>query len=230
MGILGANMGTDCYTPALQIKGYKLERDNLMMMNTRTRTAVYISEGITYKRRTDLELLNTPLVCLEIKPDKKKSWLIMIGYRQFQCLSDDDKIKSVTMASQLERFSKWCELWKEAENTNKELIITVDLNIDVIPWSNPQTALTENQKAKSKLLNLLKQTANQLNLTLIKTPPTRFQGSDVPSTIDIILTNKPDRISNTQLIQSSSDHKVVLFNKNMEKKGEPPTNKKSKEL
>ena len=87
-------MGAQSYGPALEIEGYNLERDNLAMANIRTRTAVFISQAVTYKRRIDLEIAETPMIWLEIEASRKKSWLISIGYRQWRTLKNKKKYEN----------------------------------------------------------------------------------------------------------------------------------------
>ena len=48
-------------------------------------------------------------------------------------------------------------------------------------------------------------------ISLINTGCTRMQGEDVDSTLDIIISNHPDRITNVQLQQSCSDHQIISF-------------------
>ena len=136
MGVIEANMNPHCHIPSLQIPGYDLERDNLILSQIRTRTAVYISNKIQYKRRQDLEIKDTPAIWLEIKEAKNKSFLLMIGYRQFRCLGRNNK-HTITLNNQLKRFEKWCSKWKEAEKEGKPITICGDLNIDRVhgPWT-----------------------------------------------------------------------------------------------
>ena len=211
-------MGVNAYIPALQIIGYKLERDNLIDANVRTRTAVYIADYVTYRRRTDLEISQTPIIWLEISVSPAKSWLIMIGYRQWRCLTKKKHETSGSISAQCDRFKMWCNSWKKAEYEGKDVTIIGDLNIDVLPWSNSATTLSSHQQTMTPLLRMMKEEANCLNFSLIKTEPTRFQGPAAPSTLDIILTNHPELIKNTQLLQSSSDHKIIMFSKNIKKR------------
>ena len=47
------------------------------------------------------------------------------------------------------------------------------------------------------------------NLTILKTGATRFQGNDLPSCIDLIMTNTENLVEKPILINSSSDHKII---------------------
>ena len=218
VGILEANMAADIYNPSIQISGYKLEKDNLSLIGEQTRTAVYISDRISYKRRSDLEIINTPLIWLEICPFKAKSWLIGVGYRQWKRLIDEDKKASQSMKSQLERFQNWSHSIRKAEKEGKQLILAGDINIDVTPWLHPEQPISEYQNSKSSLLEALKLITLQQDLHLIKTAPTRFQGNDQPSILDLVITNIPHLISPPILLETSSDHKCIIFNKHIKLK------------
>ena len=62
IGILEANMKHNICLDILSVDGYKLERDNLHLAKGRTRTAVYINQHLRYKRREDLEPVNSPTI------------------------------------------------------------------------------------------------------------------------------------------------------------------------
>ena len=213
-GLGEANIGVHCHPPALEIPGFILERDNLVANGIRTRTAAYISDKLTYKRRLDLECANTPLIWLEIFAAKPKSWLLALGYRQWRTLNKKKNVDSGSTSAQLERLSKWGDSWEKAGEEGKQIVIIGDLNIDVGPWSDPSAILTPYQVSKASLLAKLKELSYQLNLSLIKTECTRIQGTQKPSTLDIILSSHSELIEAPKLFLTSSDHKLLCFSKN----------------
>ena len=212
-GILEVHMAVNAYLPALQISGYSLERDNLIQNGIRTRTAMYISDRINYIRRHDLEVKNSPMIWIEVITNPAKPWLLFLGYRQWRQLEAKNENKSRNMLNQKIRFQQWLGSWEMANNEGKQIILIGDMNIDVGPWLNPEIPLTEYQQSKSQLLSLIKTKTTQLNMELIRTKPTRYQGINVPSTLDVIFSNFPHLIIDHQLIEASSDHKIVLFQK-----------------
>ena len=216
--LLEANMSPESHKPGLEIEGYSLERDRLETQNIRTRTAIYIATEISYKRRDDLEIPDLPFIWIQINESKSKSWLILAGYRQWRTLTAKNKKTSETIQAQMIRFHKWCEKISLAEKEGKALVILGDLNIDVTPWTSQIMKPTTHQQTMAPLLQLLKETATKNNLTLSRTPPTRYQGSNTPSTLDILLTNIPEQLSSPLLFETSSDHKLVSFNKRMKVK------------
>ena len=213
LGVLEANMGEHCHGPSLMIDGYRLERDNLAAVGGKTRAAVYIHEGLSYRRRMDLEVVASPMVWLEINPDSKESWLAFVGYREFRSLVDKDKAKSLTMAQQLLRLESWRVKWTEAEKEHKPLFLLGDWNVDVTPWTSPKPTLTAYQASNTSLLTLLREMASENGVELIHTPPTRKQGKDIPTIIDLCMTNRPNQIQNVSLLPSSSDHLVLCVEK-----------------
>ena len=213
IGITEANMKHDDYEPALQIDGFHLERDNLGATGIRTRAAVFISEELLYKRRPDLEALNTPLIWLEILSDIKKPWLIGVGYRQWRTLDNKDNKTSGSIKCQMERFNGWNQSIAKANAEMKPIVLMGDINIDVTPWLFPDKELSDYQVSMKPILTMLKSIACEQELDLVKTLPTRHQGNNVPSILDLILTNIPAQLSVPTLVDSSSDHKVIIFTK-----------------
>ena len=93
LGVLEANVEADYFLPALNIEGYSTEVDNLHSNGHKARTIVYINEEAKYKRRLDLEPPNSPTIWIEIMEEKKKSFLIFIGYREWCPLHSSCKKK-----------------------------------------------------------------------------------------------------------------------------------------
>ena len=109
IGILEANMKHNICLDILSVDGYKLEGDNLHLAKGRTRTAVYINQHLRYKRREDLEPVNSPTIWLEVNPQGSKPYLVFFGYREWRSLIAMDKMESKQMKEQLIRFSTWRE-------------------------------------------------------------------------------------------------------------------------
>ena len=162
-GILEANINQDAHSPALQIEGYRLEREQAPDCKTRTRTAVFIKEEIKYKRRSDLEQPNTSMIWLEVFTSTKP-WLLFLGYRQFSTLDPKTAESSLKMIKQIERLQKWQTAWAQAEKEEKPMLLMGDMNIDVSTWVNPQLQPTSYQSSKKSLLKLLKDMALMCNL------------------------------------------------------------------
>ena len=102
------------------------------------------------------------------------------------------------------------------------LLLLGDWNIDVAPWTNPSISLSDYQKEKAPLLTALREMASECGLELLVTRPTRRQGATRASTLDVVFTNQPKHILETNLLPSSSDHMVVVVEKVIKTKVETP--------
>ena len=213
IGICEANIEADCHLPSLVIDGYNVELDGLHKEGFRGRAMIYIKEGAQYARRTDLEPPLSPSLWVEFNPGSKKAWLLNVGYREWRSLVDKDKTFSISTKAQLTRLSSWETSWTKAESEGKPMIIGGDFNVDVSYWNGQYENASDYRKTKKTVLSKFKEMGTLLNLELIKTPPTRFQRSSIPSTLDVIFTNKPELISTPVLISSSSDHKMIIVTK-----------------
>ena len=211
--ILEANVDGDCHLPSLTINGYEIELDSLWANGMKARTLIYVKEGTPYKRRRDLEPALSPAVWLEFCPGSKKAWMLFGGYREWCCLHHTDKQESRSMKQQLQRLDKWEESWSMAEDEGKPLFLMGDFNVDVGPWFYPETTLTRYQKKQKLVLTRLKEMCFQLNLDILKSDPTRYQGNCTPSTLDVTISNRIDLISKPLLLNSSTDHKLVIITK-----------------
>ena len=213
---------------SLGIDGYILERDNLCVERCRTQTALYISVNLNYVRRKDLEIKASPMIWIEVNKNTPSAWLLFVGYREWRSLLDKDKDKSVAMDQQLERLLKWKESWLLAEAEGKPMYAMGDMNIDVRPWTQPLCTITKYQEAKKSLLSALRQMAAETAMEIIATDYTRKQGGNQISILDILLTNVPATIAKATLHKSSSDHKIVVYEKTVTAKLKEPNIRRSR--
>ena len=102
------------------------------------------------------------------------------------------------------------------------MILMGDWNVDVSPWIDPITPLTEYQKLRAPLLTSLREMASANGLELQVTEQTRKQGICNASTLDVVLTNQPKAIRKTTLLPSSSDHLILMVEKVTKVKLETP--------
>ena len=209
LGVLEANMGENCFSPALEIEGYNLERDNLATEGGLTRKALYVNRGLNYSRRLDLEVKAMPPIWIEVNPDTPSAWLVFVAYREWVSLAAEDKKKSRSMEQQLYRMEQWRTNWKKANSEQKPMFMIGDWNIDVTPWSSSSQVLTPYQTLKAPLLAVLQEMATENSLNLFNTPPTRRQGNDQPTIIDLLFSNRPNQVQSVNLLPSSSDHSVL---------------------
>ena len=139
----------------------------------------------------------------------------MVGYCQWSTLGSKGGELSRTMTAQKTRFKLWGKSIQNALKEKKETIIIGDINIDVTPWINQSNKLTEYQQSKASLLTMLKHIIDSSSMTLFKTGPTRYQGKDEPSILDLLISTHPELLTQPKLIETSSDHKMVMFQKSI---------------
>ena len=225
LGILEANIPLSCHPPSLQIDGYWLEMDSHHKAASAVRTAVFIRKGTQYRRRRDLEPARLPVVCIEMNENKKKPWLVWTGYREWEASDKLDDNGSKSQADQLIRLERMTQAWQRARRENKPLIVLGDFNVDVQPWLHPEAPLSDYQASQRQLLSNLRDAAAEANLVLTPTGHTRIQGADNASTLDLILTSKPELISNIRLLATCSDHALITCQVSQVK---PPPIKRSR--
>jgi len=143
----------------------------------------YIADHLVYKRREDLECEMIESLWIEIFLKNAKSFFVSVIYRP----PDGSSYLPP-------RFNYYQEkMLSKALKENKETIIMGDINVDYLKKNN------EDIKEIFRLHGLRQ---------LIK-EPTRIT-TESSTLIDVLLTNKPDVISSSNVISSSlSDHKMI---------------------
>ena len=63
----------------------------------------------------------------------QKSILVCVGYRQWRLLGQKDNISAST-GEQLSRWLAFLDMWEIALAENKEVIVTMDANLDFLSW------------------------------------------------------------------------------------------------
>ena len=96
-----------------------------------SRSALFVKKQISYKRRYDLEDIDTSNIWIELAINKSKNCMVMGGYRQWRLLLQMDKDNDKDLnKKQLMRFQKTLEKWKIAIDENKDVIVITDDNLD----------------------------------------------------------------------------------------------------
>ena len=159
--------------------------------------AMYIRSNIPYTIRKDLFPDNLELICVEIKKFKSKSQLITTWYRPPN--------------SSVELFSEFENFLKLLEDENKEIIITGDLNCNLLEQNKSLPT--------SKLVDLIDIYQLQQHIQC----PTRIT-STTASLLDVILTYYgDDKILDTGVIHLGiSDHSLVYLCRKLSIPKAPP--------
>lgn len=171
-----------------------------------SRNILMINKNISYKRRYDLEDNITCTIWIQVNiPKKKKSILIMGGYRQWQLPKIIDKTNTKTPKKQLNRFKIILHKWKLALEEKRDTIVLMDDNIDT--HINNTHNKTYNIK---ELKELLDQHVIDNNLTIHNNKFTRIASHQPPSCIDHIYSNCVNKIINVNTHKNIySDHCII---------------------
>ena len=166
----------------LPIKGYIFERKDII--KTGGGIAVYIKVGITYLRQKYLEYDEIKAIWLEILVEKENSFIIGIMY------SLPENIKTLTQKFKQTLANILISL------PNKETVILGDLNCNYLDNKN----------------NLLIKDLFRLRGYKETIKTATWIAKDSSTFIDVILTNPPHNMINTNsIISSLSDHNVIKW-------------------
>ena len=210
MTITEANITKFTHLPSIQIEGFCTEMDEIRELGKRSQVVVYISKELSYKRRKDLETPQIAVVWIELTTIKKKRILTCHGYREWNDQAAIDQ-NGKNIEEQKQRLTMMMSGWEKAVAENKLLIVQGDWNVDMTMMSENEQQQTSHNKFTKPLYEMMTNSAEDLNLTLLTTQASRFQGNDKPSALDIILTNQPNRISEPQYHPTRSDHLAITF-------------------
>ena len=147
---------------------------------------IYLRSSINYKVRNDLVPTKLEVVCIEITKPHSKPFLVTTVYRPPSASS--------------EFFDHFEKLIKAIDHENKEVFILGDLNCNMLKADSDSNIPTK----KIKLLYELYQLTQLINEATRVTMTTT-------SLIDHILTNTPEKISDSGVIHTGiSDHSLVF--------------------
>ena len=134
---------------------------------------VFIREGLITKRLENLETKISETICLELTVSNKK-WFVLFAYRPPQ---ENNKYMF---------FNELNETLSKAVNSYENIIVIGDLNIDV----------SDHDKDRNNYLSDFVDTFSLSNLINKKTCHKNVSGT----TIDIMLTNRPNYFQKTRLL------------------------------
>ena len=147
---------------------------------------IYLRSSINYKVRNYLVPTELEAVCVEIIKPHSKPFLVTTVYRPPSALS--------------EFFDHFEKLIKAVDNENKEMYILGDLNCNMLKTNNDSNIPTKKIKSLYELYQL-----TQLIDEATRITPT------TTSLIDHIVTNMPEKISDSGVIHTGiSDHSLVF--------------------
>ena len=191
-----------------QFPEFNLETDNLDKVDQTARTGILISKHLHYKRRRDLEYPGLSTVWIQLKYPGRKPVLIQGLYRQHQRLGKEG---SKSMTSQKQRWDRLLTQWETATKEGNEIISMGDYNINSLSWDLPEAQKSPQDRAQTKLAEMLKERILNQGYTLVGNKPTRSPDntSSRPAALDLMITNRIYKVENFQVgISSFSDHHV----------------------
>ena len=175
-----------------------------------SRIAVYIHNALSFKVRNDLMSDMFSSVWIELgKPGQKKILVCML-YREWQLLNQPDDI-SGTIDSQLYRWLIFLDQWEQAITTGKEICTLGDVNLNFLTWANPNVHLSSHSRKLTPLVSSLFDKVIPHGFVQLVKEATRFVSGREPSGIDHFYSNRPEHISDIQVIsRGSSGHRLIL--------------------
>ena len=213
LGLGEANFRHDHDLQDVQLKDYLLHLDS-SINNPQlgmARVAVYTHNSLRVKRRSDLEDSTVAAVWLECGLPNQRSILMCVGYRQWRLLGQQDS----TSASTTEQLARWLiflEKWENALQENKEVIVTLDANLDFLTWRKEGLPSHHSSVRLKSLIDALFEQILPLGVTQLVTGATRFERGQPQAGLDHLYSNKPEKLSSVQTYYTGmSDHKLIKF-------------------
>ena len=207
LGISEANFKRNHSLDEVQIQDYDLvlsktiENDQLGV----SRVVCYKHQTMVGKVREDLMDDSFSSIWLELGLPRKKKFLVCQLYREYQYLAQADN-SSRSIPEQLVRWSTFLNQWQRALDSGKEVIVMGDFNLNHFKFTDA-----------GQLQPLVDQLIEEIyphGVQQCVQGPTHSWPGRADSCIDLVYTNTPEKISQTQAqVRGSSDHRLVLVSK-----------------
>ena len=210
-GLGEANVRSDHDLEDLQLSGYSLHLDSCIDNPHLglARVAVYTHEALRVQRRRDLEDNLVAAVWLECGLPGQQGILVCVGYRQWQ-LPGQAYPNSGAIPEQLVRWLKFLEMWEMALGEGKEVIVTLDANLDFLTWRSDNLPPSHSSVRLRSLTNALFDKILPLGVSQLVTGATWMTRGQPKSGLDHLYSNRPDKLSTVQtFITGLSDHKLI---------------------
>ena len=194
-----------------QFENYKLETDNLDIIDQMSRTGILLHKDIHYSRRKDLETMGISSVWVQLAHPGRKPVLIQALYRQFQRLG---RKGSITPASQTARWHKIINKWELASSEDKEIITLGDLNLNCLRWDLQPAEMNSYDRYKKPMIDEFKLRILDKGHKILSLEPTKINDNPEAhdSCLDLMITNRVDKIASYQAgLPSFSDHTVQML-------------------
>ena len=174
-----------------------------------SRSCAYVHKDLTFSLRDDLMSDKFSSVWVELGKPRQKKILVCIVYRDWQYVNQPDE-SSNTIAAQFERWCSFLEQWEKAISSDREIIVTGDMNLNFLNWCDdnlPSTSQT--YKLRSFVSELFTRIMPHGFVQLV-TVATRAVNGQEPSGLDHLYSNFPEKMSEIQVnFHGSPDHNLI---------------------
>ena len=203
LGLGEANFLREHNLDAVKQNGYDLHLDACVDDSQLgvARVAVYTHNSIRVKRRHDLECKNVSAVWLECGLPHQKKILLCVGYRQWRLMGQKDNT-SASINQQLARWESFLEMWEKALAEDKEVITTLDANLDFLTWRDDDLPPNHSSVKLRPLTDALFHKIMPLGVSQLIKSATRVASGQPKSGLDHLYTNQPDKLSSVQTFSS----------------------------
>ena len=212
IGLGELNFKNDHDLGAVQVPGYTLHLDSCIDNPSlgMARVGVYTHESLRVKRRTDLEDDTVAAVWLECGLPNQQGILVCVGYRQWRLVGQNDNT-SASVQEQFNRWSAFLDKWESALMENKEVIVTLDANLDHLTWRSTEGLPLHHSSVRLKsLVDALFDRIIPLGVTQLVRCATRLERGQPRTGLDHLYSNRSEKLSAVQTFFSGvSDHKLL---------------------
>ena len=171
------------------------------------RALVYTHKDLVVSKRLDLMSDEISSVWLEVGLPNTKKILVCQMYREWQRIGETG---SDSVDNQLKRWNIFLDQWEEALNSDKEVIVFGDINLNFLNWTAANLSKSNQSYKLRHLISALFTRIFPLGVSQLVTGATRHFPGQESSGLDHLYTNRPEKISPIQKFQcGGSDHMVI---------------------
>ena len=201
--VLPKNHTRYIYPEEFKLKGYNDIIHKNVAENKSRGSILYIKDDINFK---EIKFENTAGIFeeglfIELKVNKCESLLIASLYRRGES-SDENNENLLNLFNDI------------SKSTFDNILIMGDLNIKEIDWVNIASKNSDPQHFNCRFIECVR----DCYLTQHVTENTRQRGSDTPSCLDLVFTNKEELINEVEQVAplGKSDHSILKFDLKLE--------------
>ena len=175
-----------------------------------SRVGVYLHNSMVGTVRQDLMDDTFSSIWIEAGLPNKRKILICNLYREWGYMRQDNPSLSRDLSEQLKRWKVFLTQWERALTEDKEVIVTGDMNINHLDWTDDNTASNQTKKLRPLITELFTRIFPH-GISQLVSSATYNAPHQPASGLDHFYTNDPRKLSSVQVITNGmSDHKLLL--------------------